>query len=65
MTTLPHSPLEAHHFPVAWVQNTQKLADNSPALDEAVDDCKIASSLAIAAVPLSVNRTHASKLLRI
>ena len=60
MTTLPHSQLEAHRFPVAWVQNTQKLADNSPALDEVVDDYKIASSLAIAVVPLSANYTHAS-----
>lgn len=59
------SMIKQHRFPVASAQSTQKQADNSLVLGGAVDDCKIAGSLVIAALPLSVKHTHASKLPRI
>jgi len=47
------------------MQNTQKLADDSPALGGGVDDCKTVSSLAIVVLPLLVIHTHVSTLPRI
>jgi len=55
--------LQAHRFPLAEVQSTQRLVDDSRVLDASADDCKTASSLVIAVVPLSVKHTHASRLL--
>jgi hypothetical protein len=63
LTTVYRSRLEAHRFPVAEVQSTQKQVDDSRALDASADDCKTASSLVIAVVPLSVKHTHANRLL--
>ena len=64
ITTFHRSTLESPGFPVAWLQNTQKRADNSPVLDGGADDYKTVNSLVIAVAPLSVSCTHASTLLR-
>ena len=52
------SLLQAYCFPLAEVQSTQRLVDDSRVLDASAPDCKTASSLVIAVVPLSVKHTH-------
>ena len=62
MDTNHRSMLELHGFPVAWLQSTQKPADDNPVLGGGVDDCKTVGSPATAVVPLLVIHTHAGKL---
>ncbi len=56
------SQRQAHRFPLAEVQSTQRLVDDSRVLDASADECKTASSLVIAVVPLWEKHTHARTL---
>jgi hypothetical protein len=48
---------------VTEAQSTQKLVEDNQAIDEAVDGCKTANSLAIVFVLLLMSSTHVSILL--
>lgn len=62
--SVSHCPrLEVSLCLVTEAQSTQKQVEDNQVLDEAVDDCKTANSLAIVFLLLLVSYTHVSRLL--